>query len=357
MKIDFVISVFDNGGAERVMAILANHFVSQGHHVNLISFNKGDAYEINPKINRVKLHSGKIKNHKIRALLNLLNYYKLKSNRPDLLISFNTLNNLNSIIVAKLRGIKIIVSEHNNHLYSENPKKLTYLTKTFFYKFANHVTVLTNYDLDFYKKNNINVSVLPNPCTFAPNEENGHSREKTILAVGSLNRYLHKGFDNLIEIVEPILNKYPDWTLKIIGGGEKGKTFLESLIQKKGLTEQIILTGLQNNVGQYMKEGAIFVLPSRFEGLPMVLLEAMSQGMACIAYDCTTGPSDIIENEVNGVLIPDQNIIKMQEGLTRLIENNELRNTLGNEALKSLDRFSVETIANKWHDLFETIKS
>ena len=104
-----------------------------------------------------------------------------------------------------------------------------------------------------------------------------------------------------------------------------------------------------------MKKAEIFILSSRFEGLPMVIMEALSQGMACIAYDCKTGPSDIIVNGTNGLLIEDQNIVAMQESLGLLINNKKLRKELSDNALTSLDRFSMQTIITKWEELFAKI--
>ena len=106
-----------------------------------------------------------------------------------------------------------------------------------------------------------------------------------------------------------------------------------------------------------MYESSIFILPSRFEGLPMVLLEAMSQGMACIAYNCKTGPSDIIENNINGLLIEDQNIPEMQDGLKKLLSNESLRLNLANEGIKSLNKYDIETITKQYESLFNEIVS
>jgi glycosyltransferase involved in cell wall biosynthesis len=114
--------------------------------------------------------------------------------------------------------------------------------------------------------------------------------------------------------------------------------------------------GFRNDVRDIMRMSEIFILPSRFEGLPMVLLEAMSQGMACIAYDCKTGPSDIINPEYeNGILIQDQNIELMQKGLQSLILNETARRELGVKAMKSLDHFTIENIIIKWQKVFDEI--
>jgi glycosyltransferase involved in cell wall biosynthesis len=223
------------------------------------------------------------------------------------------------------------------------------------YRFANFTTVLTKFDVDYYKKHSANVVVMPNPCTFHAIVENDRTKDNSIVAVGNLDRYHHKGFDNLITIVAPILKKYPSWNLKIVGEGDTGMNYLQDLARKNNILGQIIFLGFRKDVQDIMKNAEIFILSSRFEGLPMVLLEAMSQGMACIAYDCKTGPSDIIVNGTNGLLIEDQNIVAMQESLDLLINNKKLRKELSDNALTSLDRFSMQTIITKWEELFAKI--
>jgi glycosyltransferase involved in cell wall biosynthesis len=357
MKIDFLISSLSGGGAERVMVILANHFVTRGHKVSIISFNEGDVYELDSGIERIKLHNGRFKNQRLRCFDSLRRHYNKRKNRPDVLISFITLTNLIAVTVAKLYGIKVIISEHNSHLQAQYPKFLTRFTRNFFYPRADYLTVLTAFDVEFYEKKGANVVVMPNPCTFAPISQNEHDRDKTILAVGNLDRYNHKGFDNLLHIIKPVLEKNPEWNLKIIGGGEKGESFLKSLAKDLNIERRVIFTGFQNNVKEHMRNASIFILSSRYEGLPMVLLEAMSQGMVCIAYDCKTGPADLLSDGISGLLIPDQNIEVMKQGLTRLINDKHLRKKLSQNAMESLNEFSIEAIAIKWEILFEKLKA
>lgn len=356
MKIDFISGTMAGGGAERVLALIANFFAQNGDTVRIITFNEGDAYDLDASIVRVKLHEGKIKNHKIRSLKNLNAFYQKKNNRPDVIISFITKNSLIALLVAKFYKIKIICSEHTNHLKLSGPVFLTYITRVFFYRFADQVTVLTDFDISYYKNNKVKVRVLPNPCTFEPLKKINYDRKKVILAVGDLNRYVGKGFDNLITLATPILKENKDWVLKIVGGGDKGKAFLQDQIKINQMEDQIILTGYRNDVNKLMLESEIFILTSLFEGLPMALLEAMSQGMACISYDCKTGPADIIQHGRDGLLIEDQNSIAMQKGLEDLINDTTLRNNLRNQALKSLDRFSMKNIGSQWELLFRELK-
>lgn len=353
MKIDFVVNSLVSGGAERVLILLANYFNKMGHQVSIITFNEPEIWKPNDGITRVRLHHGKIKNHMIRSFKNLTQYYYHKKNRPDVLISFMIETNLIAIMVSKFFGIKIIASEHNNHL--EETNALGRITRKYMYKFSNALTVLTNFDKKFYKTRNVNVFVMPNPCTFDVYQEENRNRSKTILAVGALNRYHHKGFDNLLKMIGPVLDNNPGWKLRLVGGGEEGTNFLKALAKKENLNDNIIFEGFSTEVSDIMRDSEIYIMTSRFEGLPMVLLEAMSQGMACISYDCISGPAEIITHNVNGLLIDNQNSEAMCNELDLLIKNPEKRIELAKKSINSLDRYNIDTIYKKYLNIFESI--
>lgn len=359
MKLDFIISSLGGGGAERVLTLMVNSLAKNpNHEISVITlFNTKDNYELDSKINRVRLkHIKYVPSHTFRSIVSLSQYYKSKSNRPDIIISFITLTNLIAIIVAKFFSIRVIAQEHNSYLrHMKGRKRITKITKKHIYKLADVITVLTAFDIEFYQKHGVNVSVMPNPCSFNPITQNSHSRDKIILAVGNLDRYHHKGLDNLIKILPPIFKEYPNWKLKIAGAGNQGLIYLKKLADEHHISDKIIFTGFINNVSEVMYESSIFILPSRFEGLPMVLLEAMSQGMSCISYDCKTGPSDIIENNKNGLLIEDQNIDQMQNGLKKLLSDEKLRLRLSKESIKSLEKYNIKTITNQYEVMFNKI--
>ncbi|MBA6153573.1 glycosyltransferase family 4 protein [Gelidibacter maritimus] len=358
-KIDFVISSLTHGGAERVLVLMAN---SLARNINnevsvIVLYKANESYTLNSAVKRIQLKQSRfIPTFTLDSIINLTTYYRIKSRRPDFLISFLTTTNFIAIIVAKVFSIKIIAQEHISYFGSiQDNGFITKITRKYLYKMADKVTVLTYNDVSGYKKLGVDVCVMPNPCSFKPITDNSHPRDKIILAVGNLDRHHHKGFDNLISIMAPILEEYPDWQLKIAGSGEIGLKYLTELAKEKNILEKIIFTGFINNISEVMHQSSIFILPSRFEGLPMVLLEAMSQGMACIAYNCKTGPSDIIENNKNGLLIDDQNIAKMQGGLRKLLMSENLRLRLSNEGVKSLDKYDVLAITKRYEALFEKI--
>lgn len=355
MKIDFIIGSLQSGGAERVVCNLANYFSNYGYTVRIITFREGDAYKLNDEVQRVRYHKKLvIFNYTlVRAFVFLIRFYRKKNNRPDLISSHIHLMGLVTIIISKLFNIRITVSEHINHKFSTK-STAKYLLWNYLYKFADAVTILTSYDKAFFDKKSRKVVVMPNPCSFQPNKEKT-KRNKIILSVGDLDRYYHKGFDNLLDIASEVLKKHPDWKFMIVGYGDKGLNILKEKAKQLNLEDNVIFAGFRKDVQQLMQSSAIFMLTSRFEGLPMGLMEASSQGIACIAFDCVSGPSDIIQNGHDGFLVKDQDIKEMVEKTNMLIEDETLRMNLSKNAIQSSIKYSVENIGEKWHDLFKEI--
>jgi len=353
-RIDFIIGSLKAGGAERVVANLANYISKKGHIVRIITFNKGGGYELAPEIKVITLdRKFLISKTLVRAIYELLIFYKKPTNRPHIINSHINLMSLAAFPSAKIFGIKLISSEHSNHLFVEN-KLLNYLVWNFIYRHIDGLTLLTNFDLDFFKKRVQKIEVIGNPTSFVPINKKT-LRHKIILGIGDMNRYEDKGFDTLIKVLAPILIENPLWKLKLVGAGGSGITQLKELSKDMGILDQVIFTGYINNVNHIMVESEIFVLSSKYEGLPMALLEAMSQGMACISYDCISGPADIIENNVNGLLVENQNKLQLQLGIKKLIENEALRKKLQKKAPNSISKYSMENVGNKWLKLIDEV--
>lgn len=355
MRIDFSIDRLSGGGAERVMVTVANA-LAKNHEVRLITFNDGDQYSVSNNVRRIKLHEGSIKNHKLRSIVNLFRFYKKQEPKPDILISFMPPNGFIAIIVGLLLKIDVIVSEHINHTFNRKNKKDIFIQK-YLYRFAGFITVLTGYDVEYFSKMGAKVTVMPNPVSIPNHIKLFKEREKSILLVGSLDRYHQKGFDNFLPVVAPVLKKHPDWTLRILGGGSTGLPYLKNIAQELGIENHIKFEGFCPNVFEIMQNSQIFVLPSRHEGLPMGLMEALSNGMACVAYDCVSGPSELIEHRVNGLLVENQNAEAMEENLTSLLENESLRLDLAKKAPESMKKFSLSEIIGKWETLFKELST
>lgn len=358
MKLDFLINKMSGGGAERVVSILASYFSDKGYNVRVITFTGSDNYSLGKNVKRVKLHKHPFFHSVVfNGFFSLLSFYKKKENRPDIISSHINLLGYSTIPIARIYKIPIVVSEHNNH-YTKSTFAKRFLWNNL-YPLANAVTILTQFDQKYFSKRNENVRLMPNPCTFQTIKESEiqHNDSKEILAIGDVNRYDHKGFDNLIYIAKSVILKHPHWKFKIVGKGETGIAYLKRLSEDLGIQDNIIFTGYRTDIKDLLLNTEIFVLPSRYEGLPMTLLEAMSQGVCCIAYDCISGPSDIIINGENGILVENQNKEKMGQELISLIENPQLRLDFKKKAPKALDKFSITNVGNKWEHLFADVLS
>lgn len=356
MKIDFVISNFGGDGAQRVVCSLANYFAEKGNSVRVITYREGDKYLLNENVERIRLHKKLVlfDSNLTRATVHLFRFYWDKKNRPDVISSHINTMGLVTIPVSIFYKIKLVVSEHNNYLESKMTFKKWILWHVL-YKFPHAVTILTKFDKAYFEKKNKNVVIMPNPLSFKLKKNLTVRNNKTIVAAGNLDRYHHKGFDNLIEIAAKVVAKHSDWKFMIIGDGDKGLSFLKDKTESLGVSNSIIFAGYRSDIQDIMQTFEIFMLSSRFEGLPMVLLEAASQGIACISYDCISGPSEILEDGITGILVEDQNINEMAKNTIALIEDENLRKRLGTSAVKSVEKFSLDKIGLKWQQLFDEI--
>ena len=140
--------------------------------------------------------------------------------------------------------------------------------------------------------------------------------------------------------------EHTDWTLRICGKGPLKKQ-LRRQVRRLELGDTVELPGARI-VADEMAEASIFVLSSRFEGFPLVLLEAMSQGMAVVAFDCPTGPNEIVQDGENGILVADGDVAGLAAGMRTLIEDDELRRRLGAAAVETAERFSVSSVGPRW---------
>ena len=197
------------------------------------------------------------------------------------------------------------------------------------------------------------VVLLPNAV---PAIEGGRAdpTRKTVVAAGRLTRA--KGFDRLIPAWSQVARSHPDWRLEIYGSGPE-RDALQLLVDQHGLSGTVQLKGRTNRLGHAFANSSIFVLSSRREGFPMVILEAMSRGLPVVSFDCPTGPAEIVVDDHNGVLVPNGDIPALTEALRQLIEDDEQRARLGNGALETATRYDVESIGKQWTELIDGLLS
>ena len=360
MKLIFVTGGLISGGAERVMSIIANGLSKRGLNISIISKQHlKPFYKLNDSV-KVLYPEGNISYNNgfkrfFSRLIVLIDIFKiLKFEKPDIVIPFSTTTNGSIIIIAKLLNIKVIASEHSNHKVGLKSPSICFI-KRLIYKMTDYLMVLTQRDVDDYYGNFIkNIVVMPNPLALiSVNYTNEYQREKTILAVGNVSRWKPKGFDNLLSIFANIQNRIPEYRLVIAGGGDP--TYLKQICLELNIENKVEFLGEVNDIEHYLKKASVFTLTSRWEGLPMVLIEAMSQGLPCVAYDCFTGPGDIITNGKDGILVNDQNKEDFGQELISLIKSEKKQTSLSKEAINTVKKYEVNTILDEWEKLLNKV--
>ena len=216
------------------------------------------------------------------------------------------------------------------------------------------LVVLTEADKAAWEKAGCtNVTVIPNPCSLDGQKVSIKSaKSKTILAVGRLHE--QKGFDLLLQAWKPIEKTYSDWSLRIVGEGPK-RAELEAQIESQGL-KRVVLASATNNVLDEYEAASIFVLSSRYEGLPLALIEAMWCGLPCIAFDCPQGPAELLAED-RGWLVPNGDIAELTAQIAYALSHPE-------EALKCAQKaqsfvqttYSEAAIMPQWVQLIESCK-
>ena len=209
--------------------------------------------------------------------------------------------------------------------------------------------VLTHEDSTYWKGLS-NLIVIPNPITIK-NDLYSNCTSKKAIAVG---RYTYqKGFDILISAWKEVYKKHPDWQLCIYGGGDRDSYI--NLTKEIGVENVVRCEGSVNNITEKYLSSSIFILSSRYEGLPLVLMEAMSIGLAPVAFACPCGPKDIIKDGENGLLCNNGNIEELALKICNLIEDEEKRIEIGKKAANSIKNYSLDNIMHQWNDLFQEI--
>jgi len=252
---------------------------------------------------------------------------------------------------------KIIFCDHGSVSNQITDKKATFFRKIAA-KLCDKIVVLTEKAKNEYKKF---FGICEGKLSEIPNfidedifkfkgEYNADS--KLILSSGRLTQ--EKGFDMLVKVAAMVFEKYKDWQWHIYGEGpERGK--IETLIKENHLENNVKLMGLADNMYSKYKDYGIFVLTSYREGFALVLLEAKASGIPLVSFDCVSGPSEIISNEVDGYLIPCYNGEMMSEKICMLIENDDLRKIFSENTKIGIEKFSKSEIIKKWEHIIDDL--
>lgn len=359
MKIFIVCNSLGAGGAERVGVNLANGFVNHGHEVYIITDLFQDAaYPVDEKVTvlpMTKLKLGKVKKY-TQTVRNIRKY--AKRYHPDVVIGMMHLASFLPLVALAGMHIPVVLTIHHalTSVGYEIPwktKMIDRLTPCLY----SHTTVLTKIDYDILKKYCKRISVMPNPLTFTLLSQT-QAKDKVLLAAGRVNDWHCKGFDVLMQAWNKIANKYPDWTLKVAGqGSEQTINFLKSVLTSSPAKKQTEFLGYTKDMLSLYRQAAVYVLSSRSEGLPMVLIEAMSQGCAPVATANMGRTAEIITSEKEGIICKAEDVDDLARSIDRMIDDEAYRLEVQRKAIQRSRFYSQEHIINMWEELFrKTIK-
>ena len=351
MKILFIAPGMRFGGAERVMSIIANELVNRGEKV--LFFLTGTPAESSYKLcNDIKI----ISNYELAQKEIFVHFVHIReirkqclSWRPDMVICFyNDLCALAAIATFGL-SITLIYSERNDP-QNVNKRMIDKIYRKIVEYFANKFVFQSEGAKKYYPKSVQRRScVIMNPMDTAKFPKHDFScEEKIIVSVGRLEDQKNQML--LLESFSMIKDKYPDYKLFIYGEGSL-RNLLEDYINKNGLEGRVFLPGVKHEIQEYIKKASLFVLSSKYEGIPNALIEAMAIGLPCVSTDFSPGGArELIKHEYSGLIVPNYDPIKLAKAMERMILDRDIAKKCGDNAYLIRKKVDLHTIVDEWQD-------
>lgn len=344
-----------SGGTERVSTAIANGLAAQGHKVMMLNLSEGMTpfFELHPSIQNYQLYPTKVSFSK-RYFSTLIKLRKfIKEHQIETLIAVESMLSLYSLPAIWGLNVKHITWEHFNYQVDLG-RKIRRIARYLARLSAGKIVTLTERDKQIWLQNTkgrAEVIAIPNPSPYSISANIPSLANKRVLAMGRLT--YQKGFDLLLQTWQQFKQREntQDWQLQIVGEGED-KAKLDELIQSLNIQDSVRIFPFSNQVSAYYENASIYCMSSRFEGLPMVLIESLSFGLPVVSFDCDTGPSDIIENGKNGYLCQASNTQDLADKLWQLAMLNEQDYLMmSEESKKSAVKFNPEIILQQWNSI------
>ena len=351
-KICFLIGDLNSsGGTERVTTLIANALAEKKYQVSILSLTNGKQpfFELVPSIKTYSLYPEKIsfKKNFFGAVWRIRNF--VTQHEIDTLIVVDSISCI--FTVPALFGLKVkhICWEHFNFKVNLGVKYRD-IGRKWAAKYCDYVVTLTKRDKELWEQGikNTKAKIIPiaNPSPFEVQENIPSLDYKTILCVGRLTH--QKGFDLLITAWARIAQQVPDWKVVIVGSGED-EIMLKQMAKSLGVDDSIIFAGQQKNMSTFYRQASFFCMSSRFEGLPMVLLEAQSYGLPIVSFDCDTGPAEIITHDVNGYLINPDDVTGLAKALRKLCNLDDIKfGEMVEASFVNSKKFDIKEISTIW---------
>jgi GalNAc-alpha-(1->4)-GalNAc-alpha-(1->3)-diNAcBac-PP-undecaprenol alpha-1,4-N-acetyl-D-galactosaminyltransferase len=354
------ITTMNAGGAERVAATMLNYWARTSNRVALLTIysTQNDFYYLDSRVHRIALGQNRpTRNWREFVVGNLRRVKQIRAAirafRPDVVISFLDITNIRVLLAAAGLDVPVVVEEHIDPRQNSIGRVADCLRRLL-YPRAHGLVVLTPAIVEWACRiaKRDAVCVIPNPiseqfcrCGTAESED-----ARTVVAMGRMEP--QKGFDLLLAAFARCVQKHPTWQLRIFGEGSE-RSRLTGLAAGLGIADRVRLEKIVREPEKVFRRSSLFVLSSRFEGFPMVLLEAMATGLPVVSFDCPTGPREMIRDGVDGVLVPPGDTEALAGAMARLMGNESERRRLGSRATEVVERFGLARVMAMWDELLE----
>lgn len=345
-----------SGGTERAAAMIANGLVQMGYHVcvlSLVEQSEKPFFELNRRIRHYALGRRWIQPGPgyIPLIPKLCRF--LQKKEIDVIIDIDIVLDVLSVPAAFGKAVKVISWEHFNYGYEVSIGYRKMIVRHITPK-SDYIITLTEGDRQSFlhrMPKHPQVRVIHNPMQAADTVHEA-PKKPWIITTGRLTH--QKGMDYLIRVADLVLKKYPGWKWLVLGDGQM-RAEMQAQIQELGLEGRLVLEGQTADVDAYLRQAQIFVLTSRGEGLPMSLLEAKAHRLACVSFDIATGPDEIIDDGINGFLIPAFACRRMAQQIGRLIEDEGLRHDFSKQAVLGIEKFRMASVLRQWDEVLKQL--
>jgi glycosyltransferase involved in cell wall biosynthesis len=349
-------------GLERVLSVKASYLADAlDYQVHILTLNNNSDKPFYDFSAKIIMHDIAVGGNPVKYLKSYIGGIKsvVKKVNPDVILVCD--DGLKGFFLPMIlrKPCPMVYERHVSKVISlgENPSTMKKLMGAAQFKLMNRLgktfdrfVVLTNDNKKEWRLKNL--AVISNPLSFYPAQSSALTQKK-VIAVG---RQAHqKGFDRLLKSWETVQQKHPDWTLEIYGTRIPSQRIPEQA-KEAGLHTVSFFEPVKDIESKYL-ESSVFAFPSRFEGFGMVLIEAMACGVPCVSFDCPCGPADIINDGQDGFLVKNDDIETFTNRLLRLIEDENLRLSMGKNAKQNVKRYLPEAIVPQWDALFKTLLS
>lgn len=346
----FINSSLSSGGSERVMTLLANQFCKNGYNVAMILLReKNDTYKVDSQVELIRFHY----TSKNKFIIAVQRFRKLrailKSKKYDVAISFMFDINIMSLFANLGTGVEMFISERADPMNRIHTRAYK-LFENYVYKFASGIILQTQNVKSYYSENLQGmINVIPNPIDESLVEPYKGIRKDKVVAVGRMTE--QKNFSLLIDTFSEFAKTHDNYQLEIYGDGELYDS-IRNQINKLKIRNSVILKGYVSDVLDQIKDAKMYISTSNYEGISNSMLEAMALGIPCICTDCPVGGAAmVIDNGVNGFLIPMNDRKELLDRMIVLADNEDVSCNIGKESVKVLERFSLNKIAIMWENV------